>query len=411
MCFFIKVVVLLSVPMFAFTQTETCGRIADFRQIVSCAEKNSPDVLRAQSLLEEKGALVQASTQLLNPELSANSVDGTAKSQRISETDLALSFPIELGGRRAAREGFAQKDLTRSEADFLKVRAEVRKDVTIKLVRLRQAYDELELVNESLATFSQLVKRFESRPLLSPEQEVTLTVFKMAKGDYGLKQVEYEDELSQLESFLQVSTGLPLAEIKKALPKKVKSWASLDSNSSSVEKSPALMVMQSEIEMAQAEMNRMQGETWGTLAIGPSAKLTREGADTNQQYGINLRVPLPILSLNQGGRTAAAASVKSAELRKQLALNALMKERETLLKTYARSRKALEEIPSGHALEEKHKKLETLFAKGIVPSALVIEAHRTMVDFEKNRNERELKAIESLLSLQFIDGKNVELQP
>ena len=58
-----------------------------------------------------------------------------------------------------------------------------------------------------------------------------------------------------------------------------------------------------------------------------------------------------------------------------------------------------------------HKKIENLFLKGVVPSSLVIEAHRSLVDFEKARNDHELKAIGALFNIQIIDGQPVGVNP
>lgn len=54
-------------------------------------------------------------------------------------------------------------------------------------------------------------------------------------------------------------------------------------------------------------------------------------------------------------------------------------------------------IFNGGVLEKKYRKVEWFFEKGIVFSVFVIEVYWMMIDFEKNRNECELKVIDLFL--------------
>jgi hypothetical protein len=56
-------------------------------------------------------------------------------------------------------------------------------------------------------------------------------------------------------------------------------------------------------------------------------------------------------------------------------------------------------------VNEKHEQLEKQFFKGLVPSSLVIEAHRQLFDLEERRNSSELEALESLGRILILDNK------
>lgn len=401
---------LILFPMMSTAETAgSCGPVTNYKQVITCAESKSPDVIRAELSVKEKTALTDVAAQLQNPELSVESLTGTVDSEKRAETDLSLAFPIELGGKRSARKQIAGAEKSRSELELFQARAEVRKTVSIKLMRLRQIEGELDLIDESLQTFTKLVKQYDSRPALSPEQEVTLTVFKVAKGEYGFKRMEYDEELSSLESYFRVSTGLSLADIKKVLPPKVMKWPVLNQEAGTLKDSPLVALYEADIRVAQGGLSKAHGDAWPTMSVGPSAKFSTEGGRDFQQWGVNLSLPIPVLNINGAAKTAAAMSVQAAEQKKDLLVKKLESEREFLQAAYRKSVAALDANPNGHALESKHKKIEGFFLRGLVPSTLVIEVHRSLVDFEKTRNERELRAIEAYLDIQLIDGKVVEL--
>lgn len=391
----------LFVSSMAWAKTEACGNVTTYQQIIACAESRSPEVLRAESMVNAKRAATGAATQLLNPELSVESVK--------DETDVSLAFPIELGGKRKGRKEVAEGEAGRAEQELFLAKAQVRKQTLLKLLRLRQFYSEQGLMEESLETFTKLVKQYESRPLRSPEQEVTLTVFRVAKGDYGFKKMEYDEELASLESYFQINTGLSLEVIKKTLPTTSAKWPVLENHNADLKSSPLLALYDSEIRIAQGELTKARGDAWPTMSIGPSAKFTKEDGKNTEHYGVNLSMPLPVLSLNGGNKATANALLQSAETRKNLALQELQAEKDRLLKIYRRSVKALEETPTGKVLDKNHQRMESLFARGVVPSSLVIEAHRSLVDFEKTRSERETKAAEAYLDLRILQGESVEL--
>lgn len=401
---------LILFPMMSTAETAgSCGPITNYKQVIACAESKSPDVIRAELSVKEKTALTDVAAQLQNPELSVESLTGTVDSEKRAETDLSLAFPIELGGKRSARKQIAGAEMSRAELELLQARAEVRKAVSIKLMRLRQIEGELDLIDESLQTFTKLVKQYDSRPALSPEQEVTLTVFKVAKSEYGFKRMEYDEELSSLESYFRVSTGLSLVDIKKVLPAKILKWPALNQEPGNLKDSPLVAIYEADIQVARGGLSKAQGDAWPTMSLGPSAKFSTEGGRDFQQWGVNLSLPIPILNANGAGKAAAEVSVQAAEQKKGLIIKKLESEREFLKEAYRKSVAALDANPNGHALESKHKKIEGFFLRGLVPSTLVIEVHRSLVDFEKTRNERELRAIEAYLDIQLIDGKVVEL--
>lgn len=403
----------LSVLMFvgAAHAEVNCDKVSNYKDVIECAEARSPEVAKAEGSLKEKAARVDAAAQFANPSISLSSVSGTIDSDRKVETDVALSFPIELGGKRAARKKVASVEEARAQWNLYRTKAEVRKEVAIKLLRIKQIERELGLVDESVSAFTKLVKQYEGRPARSPEQDVSLTVFKIAKSEYDLKKTEYDEELLTLESYFLITTGLGLKDLKAVSLPAVSTWPTPADRNENLKASPMYISAEYDVQAAQGEFDKEAGDSWPTMNIGPSAKMTRDSGRDFQQYGFNLSMPIPVFNANGAGRAAARAAVLTAEQRRNIALKQLEAERALYKTTYTRAVASLKDTPSGRVLEDKHKKIENLFLKGVVPSSLVIEAHRSLVDFEKARNDHELKALGALFNIQLIDGQPVGVNP
>lgn len=400
---------LIMMPFYSWADVDLCEVVNNVSQVVACAESKSPQVKKAEATLRERRASEEFAGQLQNPELSTEYVSGSSSGKGQSELDLSLAFPVEVGGGRSARKSLANFEIKKAELELIKTRAGVRKQVLINLTRVRQIYDELSMIQDSLDTFSKLVRQYQARPKLTPEQEVTLTVFNVAKADYSFKKLDYENELAALEIYFKITVDRSLGALKAALPGKIKTWPQVLEISEISSQSPLLALYEADVGVSNADLAKARSDVWPSLSIGPSFKRVTDGDQNSSQLGVNLRMPLPVLSLNKGGRALAMANVQSAETRRDLALKELKIMRGSLYRQYVQSIKLLQESTSRPSQEEGHKKVENLFFRGLVPSSLVIEAHRTLVDFGKTRNEREIKALENLFDIQMIDGKPVEV--
>lgn len=397
---------LIAMPTLSWAESDLCGVVNNVSQIVACAESKSPDIKKAEANLKIKKASEEFAGQLQNPELSTEYVAGSSSGKNQSEMDLSLAFPIEVGGGRSARKSLASFESKRAELELIKVRADVRKQTLLNLTRVRQICDELSMIQDSLDAFSKLIRQYNDRPKLTPEQEVTLTVFSVAKTDYSFKKAEYEDELAKLDTYFKILIDHSISDLKVALPAKIAKWPAISQSS---EESPLLAIYDSDIGASRADLAKSKSEIWPSISIGPSFKRVTDGDQSVSQLGVNLSMPLPVLSMNNGGRAVSMANVLAAETRRDLAVKELKAARNSAYQQYVKSVKLLQESASGISQEARHKKVENLFFRGLVPSSLVIEAHRTLVDFGKTRNERELKALENFFDIQIIDGKAVEL--
>lgn len=381
-----------------------------YRDVLRCAENRAPDVQVSLTELARFNAEVAAATQWRNPELSADSVRGGSGDNRIVETNLSLGVPILLGGKLSARESIAQANVTRSQAKLFETKVKVRKETLLKLHRLRQLVHEQAIIDEAIETFTKLVRRLVNRPTLSPEQRLTKTVFQMSLSEYQVKRTATFEEMVSLDAYFQTAIGMRTDQLKAFLPEDVNQWPELENGYSSG-RSPKIKTLRAEIEGSLAELDLAKSEAWPDLTVGPSVRLGSQGGRANPTlWGVSLSLPLPLFNANGAAKNAAAKAVSVSEVRRHYAAAEEEQARGALLKTYNELKRTLTEVLSHQEIESRHSEVESLFSRGIVPSALVIEAHRTFVELELTRNERELRALDAIYSIAEIDGTFLELE-
>lgn len=388
--------------------SQACESFNTPKDVLECALDSHPDLVRGKGSLKQAESFGDQAAQRPNPELSGRSVFGKNEGEGVTSHEINLAHTFELGGKRSARmdKASAEKELVSSE--FLKTKEEVYISVSKILYRIRQVHAEIRTIDEALSTFERIQKQFKIRPRLAPEQEVSLSVFQLAEGDYKLRKSTLESEENALERSIEVAVGKEFPHGKESiLPPPQKNWPEIQLGNGEL-KGSDLKLAVSELKSAQAEMELAKGASWPDLKLGPSIQSQSQGSNQYLTYGVNLTLPLPLYQVNGGGRAVASAGLMRAEQSLELRKRELSQQRKILINQYQRSSKALKESVSLPDIEKKHKSVERQFERGVISSSLVIEAHRQMVDFTKSQNDLELSALESLWRLRALDGSLFE---
>ncbi|OQW53849.1 MAG: hypothetical protein A4S09_06430 [Proteobacteria bacterium SG_bin7] len=391
------------------TYAETCKDLSSAQSILDCALERDPTVARARGVSEQGEALEGVARQLPNPELNTMAVYGDNFGTRVGNTQVSLTHNFELGGKRAGRIDKAVADREFAKNEFQKTKEEIFISTAKTLYRIRHLLNEIEIIDEALATFSKIHKQYRTRPRLNPEQQVTSSIFQLAEGDYRLKKAQIEAELNDLERHLEIAVGTPLKIGDKMLPTAKKNWPKVNEDSSEQLSNAADWRMsESFLKSAQAELSIAKGNSWPDLKIGPSIQFETEATNTFQLYGVSLTMQLPAYHLNSAGRSYAYQNLAIAEKVFNSKKFEIVRERKALVVRYQKALKSLEEAASNVELDKKHKNIESLFHRGIVASALVIEAHRQLIDFTRSKNDQELDALEAYWKINAFDGKLLE---
>ncbi len=376
--------------------------------IVRCAQENHPEVKRQRLFYEQAEALPDAAGQIANPELEAETAFGNSLGDQKIDGKVSLVQPLGLGGTRSARVKEAEARAKQSESDLKVVQADIKVETVLKLHRLRQLLKEKALLDETLETFTKLVSQHRSRPRLTPDQEVSLSVFEMAKSDAAMKRSTLVQEEEEIEHFFHVSTGNSLNEISKALPETPTDWPETQETPLKQLASPKLARMIADHEYALAELDSARAASWPELKVGPMLLFQSDGPFNYRSYGFQLNLEIPLFSLNGGGRAYAHKGVAATEGSMALLRKEENHERGEQLKVYRSAVAAMKEALTPVALSKKHRRLEELSFRGLVSSSLLIEAHRQLTELERSRNEKEFQALRALWKIYQIDGRVFE---
>lgn len=384
-----------------------CLSVSAPTDVLKCAFEKHPQL--RQAVLEEARSRAELSKagQFLNPELETDGAYGRSLGDDLIEVDAALMIPIELGGKRSARKATAEGGLNLAQARLYETRVEVATEIVAQLVELRQTIFELEVVDEGLKTFNQIISRYQKRPSLSPEDEVALEVFKLAKADYELHRTDDQSQKEEIAANLMLATGLSSESIESALPdsRDLSSWPKFEMPKTLDQlKSANLQVAKAELKKAQAEREMERSESWPTVSIGPRYIYGNEGGLVTHQYGAALSLPLPLFSLNRGGRELGKRGEELASHNLEVTKRSSELEYERLLKKYSDHLSLLKKLPSLLSVQKSHEKIERQVRRGLISSALIIEAHRQLLDFVESYHEQEVEAYRVLWSIYGMEG-------
>lgn len=395
---------LLMVTTPAFPQNKECLP-KGYDELVRCAVDQSAEIQISDQQLKAAGSLEGIASQWLNPELEAESVQ---KGSDRSETTAALLFDIRLGGKRSAAIQEAQGEFQKAKAGRDLNSSQAKLELILKFYRLNHLKHEIKIEEESVGTFTKIVSQYRGKAALSPEQEVSLSIFKMATSDHQLNLVKLKSEQEQRLREVSSSTRLSSEIILKNLPDHKTNWPEVSSKST-IKSSPHVRFAEGEILAAKGLKEKADADAWPDLKLGPAIKVQRDGGANENFFGLSLSMPLPIFNLNGSGRAYGTQKLIEAEMSRALTGRKIEGMREQLVKKYQATVSTLKSSITDKSAEEKHERIERHFFRGLVPSSLVIEAHRQLIELEQKRNESERDALEALGSILIIDNQFSEV--
>ncbi len=398
---FMSILVLLTQSLVANAKEANTCQPTSYEELVKCADSGSLESQIIKQKLEAASELENAASQFVNPELDAETL---RKDGDKSETTASLLFNFSIGGKRSAlkAEARAEKDKVIAEADLSK--ASFRLELMKQLYRLSQLRSEIQIEEESISTFSKIIGQFSRRAALTPEQEVSVSIFKMAISDHQLSLTELKNLEQEILSGLVRLSNLSAEQIIKNLPAKKNTWPKIESLTTSLKQSPHLRFAEAELQLAKSQKEKAVSESFPDLKIGPVIKNQKDGSLNENFAGIGLSMPLPIFSLNGSARAYQSKKVLEAELTLQNEQKKLEVMKAQLVSKYNNLVTSLKNSPDKKVMDDRHAKIERLFFGGLVSGSLVIEAHRQLFDLEQKRNQAELEAIEAIGQLYIIDN-------
>ncbi len=380
-----------------------CAAPKNTNDILKCLQQRHPEVQNEDVINEVSDRLSQQGSSWNNPEISLESVKGENLGRTANTTEVRISQAIEVGGLRAARRNIGKALGDSFKAESLGKLEEVTLLGIKSLYRLTQLNDELEKTEESVQRFRTIKNKYQSRPRLNPDQEITLSLVQLAVSEFEIRLNHLQKEKREILSELSASTGLSATAIEKNLPTFKNEWP--ETPKVDVEnKSASLLKSQADVDLSVGQLAEAKAQAWPEFKVSLIANNNIDGSVQYQTYGMGISMPIPIFNRNRGERALKASqSTKAMKVHKRN-LDKQQSILKNLTQQYEVSVKNLKNTPSGRIIESKHKKAESLFAQGLIAGPLIIEAHRQLLSYTQSRNEEELKALEALWTLYILNG-------
>lgn len=374
------------------------------QDVLRCALAGDPEIRESELAAKRDGALIQIAKQRINPEIETKVVTGNAGGDRLLNTETTLFHTVEIGGKRRARIREAEAEAHQTRAEALKTQESVALHTVLALNRLRQIQREKELLREAAASLESVRTQFRSKPLLSPEQEVSSSLIGSGSEEMKLKSAFLSQEEAELQSYLETATGVPYAKIRKVLPGPKKNWPLISKANDVPPDSSQFHEAIARKKMAEAKVSEAKGAAWPDLRIGPTVETDREADDTNVMAGGSVSLPLPLLSWNRGAKSYARLEEKRANLHQQNTSDQAVQDREIQRLRYREALAGLRRLTAA----EKENPVQSLTERGLISGSLLLEFNRQRVEVASLRHQQELIALEALWKIAILDGRLME---
>lgn len=400
-------IVFLFLPLAMFLSNKAiasdCSLVKTHRDVLSCVLINHPSVLRADAERLRTEKLESKAGQRPNFEFTGKALKNLSDSSQ-SSGEMDVSYTFELGGKRSARIEKARFEGELGRVDLESTRSESLLRTLLALQRLKNLKMEEQLVEDGISTFEKIVKTFRLRLKLTPEQDVSMSVYQLALEDYKIRRVQLSTERSSLLKPLELETGGKIEVSDTLYPPKREYWPEIAGKEAVNFKPASIRLIETTLHIAEAEKGVAESEAWPDLKLGPDYEWSQGPSGADKNLGITLTLPLPFWNRNQGGIAVADAEAAKARLTLNLAEKELAIERAGWIVKYENGVRSMQEGISSEEMQKRHQKLKTQFTGGLVPSSLVIEANRQILEFTKSKNEQELSTLEALWNLKRLNG-------
>lgn len=371
---------------------------------IECAKENEPAFRSTLSAAEEGRLLKSSAYRLINPALELETIDGTFLGTVQRETNASLLFTFELGGKRSAREKILEAEGLILKADAFDQAVNALTDLGGSILRLHQLRFEKSVLEESIESFRKVISLYRSRGALPPEQRVSLNTFELILIGYEKKLIDVETEELRFRKRVETVFGTNAAGASFDL----KNWDFNEAQYQSsfdawIGRTPEMMRAKSVGLRADGEHALASALAWPDLSIGPTVSQITQGPSDYTAYGLKLSFPVPLLSWNGAER----GSKKLTSVRKNAQVGweqgDVRTKYQSLIHSMTRMKKVLRDGLSAEQIQKSHHSTESLYQRGMVSGALMIEAHRALIEHFEIKNALQMEYLKGFLTLKLLN--------
>jgi outer membrane protein, heavy metal efflux system len=259
-----------------------------------------------------EGGITQARV-IPNPEVSVQMED-TRQSTRA--TTAQMNLPVELGGKRGARIGAAQRARDVAQAQLGAVQADLRAtviaaffNVLIAQERVRLAAGSVDIARRGADAASRRVAAGKVAPVEETKAQVEL-------ANAGLERIEADASLVAARQTLTTLWGNPSPRFAEAdgrldnLPARPEATTLRQS----LDNAPALLASERELDRRQADINVQRSRQYPDVTVSVGAKRDNGAPERGTFPVVGIAIPLPLFDRNQGNLyTAIRQADKAAD--------------------------------------------------------------------------------------------------
>ena len=394
-----------------FASSDTLGecRLTGPSKLLSHVKGHHPHIAADKARTETYREAISKSKQRPNPriEMGIKTATGDFGGEG-SNIGAEFKHVVELGGKREARVKVSKKRLNEQKVRERKTKEHAVRS-TVKIVnKLHQTNELISRYTESISSFTDVLKSLEKLPSKSPAERVEVSTLQVAIQNYEIKRERLKGQKESLLSRLQFFVA-DNCEVADEVYGHEATLASIsDLSFEKLEKGSDLTISKREVvtQRARLELERSQG--WSNLEIGPAIDYTKTNAvGTEEEFkvGLALEFSLPIFHTNDGGKSTAIKKLKEKKTLLKNKRKELQLELQRRLKNYRHYKKRLGLLDSKKEVNKKHKEVESLFSRGTIPTNLIIEVHRQLINWQKDKFHFHQLALSSLWRIYEMTGE------
>jgi outer membrane protein TolC len=383
---------------FPFVYAQTVCESNSWQDIAKSAMEKAPEIIALRA--QEAFHVSEAEAATLAPASVANVQYATAdRPWQESNLEASYLWTIERQDKRQARVSAARARLNTTKVEMQDQRAQIVLKIVLLQNALLRIENRREVLLETQGTYRKIIRQYENRLTLGPEQEASLAVFRLAKKENDLRIESLSLEENQYVNQLSVVLGCRLTRFPrpKGLNSEVPGVGPLSPAS------PALERMQGLATRLELEAKSETQSYSSDLSMGPLIIADRGDRSYTLKVGLVLSIPMdnkrPLLLSN-----AKAAEFQARKTEIDLKIQQFELERQNWMNQYEAAVKALKNGLTVGEISATHHKLENLFRGERVGAALIIESHRQMLEHITSVTDLEAKASEALWNIRYLDG-------
>lgn len=396
--FTLSVLMLLLFAVNVFAEECVINSASD---VLKCAFVNNPEILLAESNKEIAGINRDVTGRWINPNLEAGVGYNMEEVDNYGvELDFALTQTIENPAKKKARVNKSAAEYNTAELLAESQKEMVTMQVLNILNRLRQIEREQKILKKAVAAYESVIKSYEKRPVLSPEDEVSLSLFYSVLNNYRLENNKLFMEINQQINALKTIINYDVVygnNIFLYPPVKYPEINEID-----VTNSIALQQENANVALANAYLQDQKNYNFTDFSIGPYVT-TSPNVQSVDTVGVKLTLPIPVYS-NKKTTKAGELAVSTAQYKYNAKKVELDNTHKQLKDQYEQGVKLLKTF----TLEKSERQLartENLFKNGRLSSSLLIESHRQLLDNLRLYHQYELETLNSLWQLYAMERK------